>query len=166
LLALLTLRALLPLLLLLRRLAALESTAARHSEEASIAVVSEARAGDGVDADALVRRRGHDALTLRRERERGDAPGVRPPSRKYLRARPVPAQASVRARIPARASDVKEANGAVTEAHDDDVATQLFDLCLAEEKKMKGEVEDEDEEDEDEDEDALYIPEDEDDEGP
>jgi hypothetical protein len=55
---------------------------------------------------------------------------------------------------------------AFVKGDDDDVATQLFDLCLAEEKKMKGEVEDEDEEDEDEDEDALYIPEDEDDEGP
>jgi len=52
----------------------------------------------------------------------------------------------------------------VAQGDDDDVATVLFDLCLAEEKKMKGEV---DEEDEDEDEDEMeYIPEDEEDEGP
>ena len=50
---------------------------------------------------------------------------------------------------------------------DDDVATQLFDLCLAEEKKMKGEVEEDDDDEEQDDDDALYIPEDDDDdEGP
>ena len=46
---------------------------------------------------------------------------------------------------------------------DDDVATQLFDMCMAEEKRMKGEVE---EDEVDSDEENLYIPEDEEDDGP
>jgi len=56
---------------------------------------------------------------------------------------------------------------AFVKGDDDDVATQLFDLCLAEEKKMKGEVEEDDDDEEQDDDDALYIPEDDDDdEGP
>jgi hypothetical protein len=50
---------------------------------------------------------------------------------------------------------------AFVKGDDDDVATKLFELCKAEETKMKGEESDE----EDEDADLVFIPEDDDDDG-
>ena len=48
-----------------------------------------------------------------------------------------------------------------TQGDDEDVASKLYDMCRAEEKKLRGESESEEESDQDE-----YIPEDDEDEGP